>query len=156
MRNGVDIAWAAGLIEGEGTFGVMRKGHLTYAYVSACGVDRDVIEKLHRILSVGAIRTEHRPGCQPLHIWRTYSRAGFAHVADLLRPHLGKRRTQRLNEVESQTTRERRLPGSHTHCKRGHPLTPDNRVRQGRTRTGAVQYRCRTCKLDRERARRTS
>ena len=48
----VEIAWAAGLIEGEGTVCVKGSGGL---YVGASMTDEDVIRKIHSISGIGTV-----------------------------------------------------------------------------------------------------
>jgi hypothetical protein len=53
-----DIAWLAGIIEGEGTFG--RKGHPA-GQVRVQMTDEDVIDRLHSLTGVGQSILEGSP-----------------------------------------------------------------------------------------------
>lgn len=152
---GGELAWAAGLFEGEGTFTLARvrrdgRPELTYARASVVSTDRDVVERFHAAMGVGSITVEKRRerGHKDLYKWGVQSRAGFKVAANKLRPWLCARRRARLAEVESATTRVRRKPPRKPHCKRGHALVGKNRKPNGKGR-----ITCRLCAQQRERAR---
>ena len=48
-----EIAWAAGILEGEGYFGASDR---KYPYLSIEMTDRDILEKLKKILPFGDIK----------------------------------------------------------------------------------------------------
>lgn len=60
----VDVAWAAGLIEGEGCFTIHSKKH-PYLLVDMC--DKDVIDKLHKIFPCGTVRGPYHNKNKPNH-----------------------------------------------------------------------------------------
>jgi len=108
MPTDADIAWAAGLFEGEGCFfacdkyerktGTTRR--VTCAMLSTS--DLDVLKRFQAIVGVGGFFQvkEHRKGTyKPLWRWQVQSHSGVEHVGELLRPWLGQRRTQKLDEV---------------------------------------------------------
>lgn len=59
MYKEVDLAWAAGLIEGEGCF-TLHKGKSLHPYLLLDSTDADVIEKLHSIFPFGNKRGPYR------------------------------------------------------------------------------------------------
>lgn len=100
MASEIDVAWAAGLFEGEGSVGINRcktaggKGYIG-AYFSLGMRDDDVLDRFHGIVGCGHIR-KHSPGMRQ---WGTGKWDDVQRLAELFRPHLGVRRTQRINEV---------------------------------------------------------
>lgn len=154
----LEIAWAAGLFDGEGCFSVGRGRYgLTYARASLTSTDRDIAERFQEAMGCGTIIV-HKPGPprKPQYRWRTNSRADFNRVAALLRPYLCSRRAERLAEVEAETSPTRRKRRPVTTCKRGHPLVGDNRKPNGRTKDGGQRITCRTCAQARERGELTT
>lgn len=108
MPTDADIAWAAGLFEGEGCWrlSASRKdgrisGGRRYVYAQLASTDEDVVQRFRAIVGVGSIyfRKAQRSGHKNLWTWMISDRDGFEHVAELFRPWLGERRLERLNEV---------------------------------------------------------
>ena len=107
MTTDADIAWAAGLFEGEGSFhlskptGPRRKVVREYARLSLGSTDEDVVQKFQAIVGVGAIHKAKnltRGGKEFWH-WMKGSREDVEHVADLFMPYLGIRRLAGLGEI---------------------------------------------------------
>lgn len=102
LKSLTDIAWAAGLFEGEGTIVVGRRPQ--YIRVAVGMTDRDVVERLAEILG-GTARSWYPPrvkdsGRQRMWYWiATGQRA--AHVLRLLMPFFGERRMRRAIEAMS-------------------------------------------------------
>lgn len=95
--NPVDIAWAAGLYEGEGSFGA-------YPYPIACLVstDQDVIERFAQIVGVGALTAPRirisALGNKPQYEWRAQSLESSQYTACLFWSHLGIRRKKQIHD----------------------------------------------------------
>lgn len=99
-----DIAWAAGLFEGEGTFVCARRRDRFYLRALISMSDRDVLERFAL-----AVQGRHEPSIvkrtASTHLgiklmWKLeYSGTEAIRVANLLRPWLGQRRTARLDEI---------------------------------------------------------
>lgn len=108
-----EVAWAAGVFEGEGSIYLRRfaKGKKqnvwVYGGLSMEMVDKDVIYKVQRIFDAGTV-IEYIPttglGRQLTYRWRVQNRAEFKKVVKLIRPYLGKRRLKKLREVEKSLT----------------------------------------------------
>lgn len=99
-----DLAWAAGLFEGEGciTLNVDRRASPPRKYPKAVLItsDADVLERFASILGVGKMgRHPHKAGAKPLHRWSATKRSDFLVFAELLGLRLGERRRARLAEV---------------------------------------------------------
>lgn len=92
-----DIAWAAGLFEGEGCIHLNRTRTGRYIQLALATTDRDVLDRFLRVMEVGQIYykkprlARHKPQWQ----WRCATREGVAHARSLLLPHLGSRRTEK-------------------------------------------------------------
>jgi hypothetical protein len=85
-----EIAWLAGLLEGEGSFIATAKS----LAIQASMTDRDVIERLVAVTGVGIV---HPTKPQQAHhkvawFWQVKRRAHMRHVAEAVLPWLGERR----------------------------------------------------------------
>lgn len=85
-----EIAWVAGIIEGEGSF-CYKNG----VAIQVTMTDQDVIERLQRITGLGRIyaikpRAEHH---KPAWMWSVQRRAHIRHIIRCTLPWLGDRRT---------------------------------------------------------------
>lgn len=101
MATKSEIAWAAGLFEGEGCISMMHKGPYYYATAHLCSTDKDVVQRFFKIMSVGRVVPDHQRERHHKRQWRwlVTSRDDFNYAMNLLEPWLGKRRTERLKEV---------------------------------------------------------
>lgn len=94
----MDIAWFAGLFEGEGTCGIGKD----FALLQVAMTDYDIMERINQMYpTVRGLRPirktqEHH---RPAWIWGRYSREGIREVLNEILPYLGKRRTARAHEV---------------------------------------------------------
>lgn len=110
-----ELAWAAGLFEGEGCFYLRREpNRRKYLGLDMSMTDRDVIERFARI--VGAedkVRKHHTPSAKARGyqvLWRWQCAGSTAErVATMLAPYLGERRLGRLNQILFQIYDEGRL-----------------------------------------------
>lgn len=92
----IDIAWAAGFIEGEGSF---KKHARSYRIV--CGQnDREPLDRLSALFG-GSIRLQHRMyrgEPRPIFVWEVYGeKAGRA--IDLIYPFLSARRREQADNA---------------------------------------------------------
>lgn len=105
-----DIAWAAGLFDGEGTIGVYRhtwtKGGrdvwaLTMSISSAC---RSALEEVRAIIGEGSIsKRKHSASAKTHWVWTVHS-MGVERVMHLLLPYLRIKREQVLTAKEFRST----------------------------------------------------
>lgn len=91
MSSIVDVAWAAGLFEGEGCFdckcGALRPR------ASMQLTDLDVLQKFVKVVGTGTIRTAKRKHAHHKPTWQWYTdERGFRKLLSMFRPFLGKRR----------------------------------------------------------------
>ncbi len=104
MASATDIAWAAGLFEGEGCFHARRTtaGWRTHLEMTVAMTDRDVLERLRTVVGVGTV-TVRTPRPLKAHwktqyIWRISGKKALE-VAEALEPYLGERRAAKLREI---------------------------------------------------------
>jgi hypothetical protein len=114
LRRTIDIAWAAGLFEGEGAIctaqkfkailnedGQRRKSGLRW-WMVIHSTDHDVLHRFHKIIGVGRMygpyldkRGDHY---KPQLRWATTTLADAQSAARLLLPYLGERRAAKARE----------------------------------------------------------
>jgi hypothetical protein len=139
-----EIAWAAGLFEGEGSISLMQqRGRKSVGVIMHMGsTDPDVTARFHAIVGVGNVTIRDRPDPRHKRVWVWQSAAidDVRHVARLLAPWLGARRSSRLHEVIAayEAAPARRI--SKTHCPQGHEFTAENTLR-----INGKHRRCREC-----------
>lgn len=96
----IDIAWAAGLFEGEGC--ISRSAARTVRFqlkMQSC--DHDVIERFHQIVGLGQVYGPLRRSLayKPFWIWTTGRAGSVACVLEAFLPYLGKRRSEKAVEA---------------------------------------------------------
>lgn len=95
--NDVELAWAAGLFEGEGCITIARG---RYPRLVVRMNDEDVIRKLHRIVGVGSVVCDDSPSMpKPQWRWGCYRAAHVRELLEQMLPHLGERRRDKANEA---------------------------------------------------------
>ena len=165
MPTDIDIAWAAGLFEGEGTLHLARHGKSTvprYPQVSLGMCDLDVVERFMAVVGVGPIRKQdrsHLPNHQDCYYWVCENGRDCAAVIDMLIPFFGARRSKRAAEVLARAQSIGAVGSQgrskyQTHCKRGHKFTEENTIRQSNAMSPKGWTRaCRQCARERSLAR---
>jgi len=106
-----EIAWCAGLFEGEGAIRkhtLRRPGERTYYYVGLCVVstDRDVLERLKQITGIGSILQRKRYALhhKTAYEWSTSGRAALF-LLDIWWEWLSARRRGRAQELADECGR---------------------------------------------------
>lgn len=146
-----DLAWAAGLFEGEGCFSLAHAKGVAQPTCVVSMSDEDVIRRLHRLLGIGSVRKTSRKAYGPdrKDLW-TWTAAGFRsaqYVVALLWNWLGERRQTRAAEIlrAGAATPAR----TKTHCLNGHDLRDEANtlVRSHITKSGrpSLTRHCRAC-----------
>lgn len=94
-----DIAWVAGILEGEGWFGLNRMKGRTYPHIAAHMTDEDVIRRLHSVLEIGTVTGPHpsQNGMKPTWRWRVQSKKDAARLLLALYPLLSTRRRAQVS-----------------------------------------------------------
>lgn len=99
-HNKLEVAWAAGLFEGEGCFSPVTVRGRVYPRASLGMSDEDVVLRFQRAVDCGHIRHERRePARKNLFRWEVQARYEFDRFISLMRPHLGERRLHALDEM---------------------------------------------------------
>lgn len=108
--NKLDVAWAAGLFEGEGScFLSLKPKNLAYARMSLSMQDEPIVRKFYEVVGVGRFRgpQPNRWGTAFRWTWYATRWIEVVTVVDLLAPYLGERRLlQMLNSLGNDTRRE--------------------------------------------------
>lgn len=125
----LDLAWAAGFLDGEGCFGLVRsnarvRGPRWYkvrASATQHGRPDVVPEVLHRLQRAlgGMGRIERHSGVDAFK-WVVEGDAQVETVVAALVPFLGDRKVAQARVALDQFRAQRRLRGNSTHCVRGH------------------------------------
>lgn len=152
-----DIAWAAGIWEGEGCWGVYRLGPTGKINVqSRLGMtDADVVFRFAAIVGFGTVRARRarRPHEKPLTEWYTQRRDLSRQLTEMFWPYLGERRRAKAQEVldygPAHPLNER------TVCPKGHLYFGDNLVVEPIVRAGVTYLarRCKACRKAQSKAR---
>ena len=100
----VEIAWAAGVLEGEGCFSVFKRKdrpNTTTAAIFLEMTDEDVVVRVRDAFNVGTINTRKRsdPRRKPSWCWAVQNKTDIKTVLELIVPYLGIRRTAKVKEL---------------------------------------------------------
>lgn len=109
MATKAEVAWAAGLFEGEGCFTIShdRKQKTQQCRVKLNSTDEDVVRKFFAVMQVGSVvrvrptQRHHKVQWQ----WSASRLEDVIRVYRLLESHLGNRRRQRGLDVIAETER---------------------------------------------------
>jgi hypothetical protein len=96
----VDVAWVAGIIEGEGA--VMLTKNPMRVRVRVCMTDRDVIESLCSKTKLGTLALEtwrKRPNRKQVYVWEVRKQNEVQQLLVAIRPFMHSRRTKKIDEV---------------------------------------------------------
>lgn len=125
-----EIAWAAGLFEGEGTWGVYHRSRGPSLVIQAAlgMTDRDVVETFCRIVGMGTVkvRDKQRGNRKTVYVWSCGEAASVRALVEMFRPWLGERRMERGEEILRLGADIRVHNRYRTHCPKGHPLSGPN------------------------------
>ena len=102
MRSRENLAWAAGLFEGEGSFSLNRTGDNLRCQAAVAMTDEDTVVRFRDILGVGKVYGPYGPYAGSKKVfwrWHVYSAEHVQAVAAMLWPWLGDRRRTRATEV---------------------------------------------------------
>ena len=96
----VEVAWVAGLIEGEGCISTFGKKRRYYWNVRVGMTDLDTIRKLRGITGMGIIYTQKVTGNRkPAWRWSVNRQAEVRELLTKILPHMGARRTEKIHEA---------------------------------------------------------
>ena len=130
-----EVAWLAGLLEGEGSFlALRRKGKPGRTpRISMGSTDLDVLEGVQAITGVGAITpvsaASARLGTKPMWQWRLTRAADCKALAERLKPWMGSRRSGQidvlLDAVSRMTIPDAGMCSRNLHALEGANLAPN-------------------------------
>jgi intein/homing endonuclease len=146
-----DIAWFAGLFEGEGTIVLPSANNSTSMAIFM--TDRDVLERIHEITGTGSVRgpyyDKRGSNRKPIYKWATNKHADVVRLLLAIYPLMGERRRSRIADATNRLTDFHR--GNllkKNQCKKGHI---------GRMRPTSKGGRmCQECWNERQRERRAA
>lgn len=113
-----DLAWAAGVWEGEGCFSLARqkkpKRGVAYIYAMATltMTDEDIVRRLGEIIGMGTVKGPYtyKSGGRKLPYWEFRIQGkGALEVAELFRPWLGKRRLKQVEAMRQRNSTKEKL-----------------------------------------------
>lgn len=107
----LEVAWAAGLFEGEGCIHADRKLGRIRLRFTVTSTDLDVLERFRNAVGCGAISGPywHQKSTKPTYSWKARRPEDVEQLKALLRPFLGRRRLARLEELEAEQQSQRPL-----------------------------------------------
>lgn len=97
-----NLAWAAGLFEGEGSFSYQRRGQYMTIQVELGMTDEDRVRRFHAVVGIGNVTGPHnntKPHHKPIYRWKTGSFAGVQAIMAFMWPWLGPRRRNKAIEL---------------------------------------------------------
>jgi hypothetical protein len=143
----VEIAWLAGLFEGEGHIGFTKKGKVKLVLAMT---DFDVVTKAHTIAGAGwlGVRRQAQNKWKDCLVWTVSRKSESVPLLEAMLPHLGERRTARALEALERLAAVR--GHGETHCPQGHEMLGDNLVLYTKL-DGYVHRSCRECRKARSR-----
>lgn len=99
----VDLAWVAGLIEGEGSVYTKYVKGRPYPGIRVGMTDEDVVRRLHSLVPGSTITGPHEPttawGRKPWWLWYAQRQAVAAGLLMSIYPLMGQRRQQSIQSV---------------------------------------------------------
>lgn len=122
MMDPVDIAWFAGLFEGEGNARVARSGGM----MTISMTDKDVIDMIPQRIFLGKIYGPYGPTTSGKDVWRWQltDREGLARLCLAIAPLLGQRRKDQLMIISNYLYDHLSRPQNCINC--GIKYTPNN------------------------------
>ncbi len=137
-----ELAWAAGLFEGEGCF-AFKKDSAPRALAQIQMTDEDAVRRFHQAVGIGSVSGPRSYGDRrPSWVWNVQSNEEFQAIVAMLWYGLGQRRREKAREILAAVRPHMRPRRGRSLCRRGHSdwyQRPDG----GR--------RCRPCTLERVR-----
>lgn len=102
MPSKAEIAWMAGIIEGEGSIGLKsnnKGGIANVPWIKVAMTDEDVIAKLHSVAGFGTVCSSPCASGKTLWLWQSALRDKVPKFLKMIRPWMGERRLAKIDEV---------------------------------------------------------
>lgn len=97
------VEWAAGIIEGEGSFRFHKFKNRKNSYsvgIQVSMIDEDTLNKLFDVLKVGAVRGPYfNKAKSPMWTWAVYKQTDVFDLLIKIGPYLSKRRVQQATPL---------------------------------------------------------
>jgi hypothetical protein len=119
-----ELGWLAGIMEGEGHFG-LRRGAKDLC-VEVTMTDKDVVDRFHSILGFGTRKERILPSGKVAYKWQVTNQGQAAGLVMTLLPLMGLRRAERIRHCIRQWKSKPLPKRQWTHCKSGHELIGEN------------------------------
>lgn len=108
LASELEIAWAAGLFEGEGSIVFCNTQGYRFPRISIKMCDQDVLEKFGKIVGIERLngpyetkQTQANPQWKPAYEWHTSKKKEVARILSSFLPYLGARRAYKaLNALD--------------------------------------------------------
>lgn len=143
-----EMAWAAGLFEGEGCISVGGQKRRSGGCLIIRMTDLDSLERFMSIVSVGRIRgpiaptkANHKPSWE----WRVGTWAEVERLLLEFKPWLGARRNAKADELLARPVTPR-VSQLKDQCRRGHMLRGDGADVRVFKQNGRTHHQCRPCR----------
>jgi hypothetical protein len=140
MFTTANLHWLAGILEGEGFFGLRRHRDLV---IQVSMTDRDIIDRIHTIVGFGSRKSDELPSGKIAYILTLTVQHKTAGLMMTLLPLMGARRAAKIRYSLAQWKTKPLSKRHWTHCKNGHDLSGTNLlvIYEGKYR----KRRCRAC-----------
>lgn len=123
----IDLAWAAGLFEGEGSLGLTAiKNRANSIKVSAviCMTDKDIIERFTAVMGFGVMKGPYKssyPTGKLRYTWEVQSQPDVLRVIEMFLPFFGERRKEKALSMKREIM-------SRAYAKNGFPKGFDGNI----------------------------
>jgi hypothetical protein len=146
------VAWAAGLLEGEGHFGLRRGGKDLLVQIGM--TDKDVVDRFYNVFGVGSRKSRILPSGKTFYSVTIAAQKDAELVMRAVLPFMGERRSAKILHCLAEHAKVPAPMKEWTHCKHGHELAGENLriITEGKY----TKRRCVTCGRDRQRKHRAS
>lgn len=147
----VEIAWLAGLIEGEGCITTHRQGDTLSVRLALAMTDEDIVRRCQEMADCGSVRHRPVPGHKDQWVWDVSARRDVARILLAIYPLMGERRKSKIGEVVEHLPFRNRVAqcgtpsGAQSHRRRGESPCPrcqeawNSYCRDRRERLRAIQ-----------------
>jgi hypothetical protein len=99
VKEALELAWAAGLFEGEGSIYAEPKNGRHYLRFCLSTTDKDVIDRFAAVMECGKVYGPYAGTNKQRYDWRTKNHGDAVRAATLLWPWLGERREKQLQSA---------------------------------------------------------
>ena len=108
LTNEIDIAWAAGLFEGEGSLSltpVKNRPNSIKVSASLSMTDKDVVEKFQSVVNFGKVKGPYQPQVKTYKVrwvWEVQNQPEVLKLIELFLPFFGERRLAKAFDIQKE------------------------------------------------------